>query len=142
MENAKNTVTVTLNGTHLTCPAGTVLGDLMQAGGHGHMPCGGHGKCGKCRVTVTGEVSDPTEDERRALSPEELANGIRLACRVTVLGDCTVTTTEQGRGQIVTHGAFPASMSGRAFDPSWGGCGVAIDIGTTTLATRLYDRGG
>ena len=142
MKNAKNTVTVTLNGTPLTCPAGTVLGDLMQAGGHGHMPCGGHGKCGKCRVTVTGEVSSPTEDEKRALTPEELAGGIRLACRVTVMGDCVVTTTEQGRGQIVTHGAFPASMSGRAFDPSWGGCGVAIDIGTTTLAARLYDRGG
>ena len=142
MENAKKTVTILLNGTPLTCPAGTVLGDLMQAGGHGHMPCGGHGKCGKCRVTVTGEVSDPTEDEKRALSPEELGGGIRLACRVTVLGDCAVTTTEQGRGQIVTHGAFPASMSGRTFDPVWSGYGAAIDIGTTTLAARLYGREG
>ena len=142
MENTRKTVTVLLNGTPLTCPAGTVLGDLMQAGGHGHMPCGGHGKCGKCRVTVTGEVSDPTEDEKRALSPDELAEGIRLVCRVTVLGDCTVTTAEQGRGQIVTHGAFPASMSGRTFDPAWSGYGAAIDIGTTTLAARLYDREG
>ncbi len=142
MEKTKNTVTVLLNGTPLTCPAGTVLGDLMQAGGHGHMPCGGHGKCGKCRVTVTGEVSDPTEDEKRALSPDELENGVRLACRVTVLGDCTVTTAEQGRGQIVTHGAFPASMSDKELDPSWSGYGVAIDIGTTTLAARLYGREG
>ena len=142
MENTRKTVTVLLNGTPLTCPVGTVLGDLMQAGGHGHMPCGGHGKCGKCRVTVTGEVSDPTEDEKRALTPEELAGGIRLSCRVTVLGDCAVTTTEQGRGQIVTHGAFPASMSGKTFDPAWSGYGVAIDIGTTTLAARLYDREG
>ena len=142
MENAKKTVTVLLNGTPLTCPAGTVLGDLMQAGGHGHMPCGGHGKCGKCRVTVTGEVSDPTEDEKRALSPDELGGGIRLACRVTVMGDCVVTTAEQGRGQIVTHGAFPASMSGRTFDPAWSGYGAAIDIGTTTLAARLYGREG
>ena len=142
MENAKKTVTVLLNGTPLTCPAGTVLGDLMQAGGHGHMPCGGHGKCGKCRVTVVGEVSDPTEDEKRALFPDELAEGIRLACRVRVLGDCAVTTAEQGRGQIVTHGAFPASMSDKELDPSWDGYGVAIDIGTTTLAARLYDREG
>lgn len=142
MEQSKKTVTVLLNGTPLTCPAGTVLGDLMQAGGHGHMPCGGHGKCGKCRVTVMGEVSDPTEDEKRALSPDELASGIRLACRVTVLGDCAVTTTEQGRGQIVTHGAFPASMSGKKFNPSWSGYGAAIDIGTTTLAARLYGREG
>ena len=142
MEQSKKMVTVLLNGTPLTCPAGTVLGDLMQAGGHGHMPCGGHGKCGKCRVTVTGEVSDPTEDEKRALSPDELGGGIRLACRVTVWGDCIVTTAEQGRGQIVTHGAFPASMSGKELDPAWSGYGVAIDIGTTTLAARLYGREG
>ncbi|MBP3571952.1 MAG: DUF4445 domain-containing protein [Clostridia bacterium] len=142
MEQNNKTVRVVWNGNPLTCPAGTVLGDLMQAGGHGHMPCGGHGKCGKCRVTVTGEVSDPTEDEKRALSPDELGGGIRLACRVTVMGDCVVTTAEQGRGQIVTHGAFPASMSGRTFDPAWRGYGVAIDIGTTTLAARLYGREG
>ena len=49
-------ITVTLNGIPHTCPAGTFLGNLMQSHGHGHMPCGGHGKCGKCRVTVTGAV--------------------------------------------------------------------------------------
>ena len=56
---------------------------------------GGHGKCGKCLATVTGDVSAPTEDEKRILAPEELAKGIRLACRVTVLGDCTAVTAEQ-----------------------------------------------
>ena len=142
MEQSKKTVTVLLNGTPLTCPAGTVLGELMQAGGHGHMPCGGHGKCGKCRVTGVGEVSAPTEDEKRALSPDELAGGIRLSCRVTVLGDCTVTAAEQGRGQIVTHGSFPPSMSRRPIAPAFSAYGAAMDIGTTTLAARLYDRAG
>ena len=142
MEQSKKTVKVVLNESPLTCPVGTVLGNLMQAGGHGHMPCGGHGKCGKCRVTVAGEVSPPTEDEQRALTPDELTQGIRLACRVTVLGDCTVTTAEQGRGQILTDGAFPFSMQGKEFCPSWGNYGVAMDIGTTTLAARLYNRGG
>ena len=144
MEQAKNTVTVivTLNGTAYSCPSGITLGDFMQSHGHGNMPCGGHGKCGKCRVTVAGEVSPPAEDEKRVLTAEELAQGIRLACRTTVLGDCTVTTAEQGRGQIVTEGAFPFSMQGARLNPSWGGYGVAIDIGTTTLAARLYDREG
>ena len=142
MEQSKKTVKAVLNGTPLTCPAGTVLGDLMQSGGHGHMPCGGHGKCGKCRVTVIGEVSPPTEDEQRALTPDELVQGIRLACRTTVLGDSTVTTAEQGRGQILTDGAFPFSMQSRAVRPGWSGYGAAIDIGTTTLAARLYDGAG
>ncbi len=135
-------VTVTLNGTPLSCPVNTSLGDLLQSHGHGHMPCGGHGKCGKCRVTVTGEVSAPTEDEKRALPPDELSAGIRLACRTSVLGDCTVTTDGERRGQIMIHGAFPVSMQGREINASWNDCGVAIDIGTTTLAARLYDRAG
>ena len=143
MEQIKQTAAVTLNGKAQVCPIGTTLSDLMQSHGHGHMPCGGHGKCGKCRATVTGEVSPPTEDEQRALPPDELAQGIRLACRVTVLGDCTVTTAaEQGRGQIVTHGAFPASMGKAPLTPVFEQYGAAIDIGTTTLAARLYDRGG
>ncbi len=142
MEQAKNMAVVTLNGTPHTCPIGTTLSDLMQVHGAGHMPCGGHGKCGKCRVTVTGEMSAPSEDEKRALSSEELAKGVRLACRVTVLGNCTATTAEQGKGQIVTDGRFPASMAARPLSPAFTGYGVAIDIGTTTLAARLYDTTG
>ena len=142
MEKMKQTATVTLNGKPLSCPVGTCLGDLLSHHGQGTMPCGGHGKCGKCLATVTGDVSAPTEDEKRILSPEELAKGIRLACRVTVLGNCTAVTAEQGKGQIITDGRFPASMTARPLSPAFEGYGVAIDIGTTTLAARLYDSAG
>ena len=142
MENINQTAVVMLNGKPISCPVGTCLGDLLSHHGQGTMPCGGHGKCGKCLATVTGEVSAPTEDEKRILSPEELAKGIRLACRVTVLGDCTAVTSEQGKGQIVTDGRFPASMAARPLSPAFTGYGVAIDIGTTTLAARLYDATG
>ncbi len=142
MENTKQTAVVTLNGVAYECPVGTSLGELMQQGGHGHMPCGGHGKCGKCLVTVTGEVSPPTEDERRVLSEDELAQGVRLACRTAVWGDCAVTTSEQGKGQIVVNGVFPSSMREREISPVFEKYGAAIDIGTTTLAMRLYDRDG
>lgn len=44
--------------------------------------CGGNGTCGKCRVRiVSGKVSDPTEEEKNFLSPDELKSGIRLACQ-------------------------------------------------------------
>ena len=142
MENTKQTALVTLNGVVHECPVGSFLGELMQEGGHGQMPCGGHGKCGKCRVTVSGAVSPVTEDERRALSEDELAAGVRLACRTAVLGDCTAYAAEQGKGQIVTNGVFPASVRSCAPTPTFEGYGVAIDIGTTTLAMRLYDRTG
>jgi uncharacterized 2Fe-2S/4Fe-4S cluster protein (DUF4445 family) len=107
------------------------------------MPCGGHGKCVKCRVTVAGKVSPPSDEEKRVLTADELARGVRLACRTAVLGDCTVTTRQtSGTEQIVTDGRFPASMQGSILAPSWTGYGVAIDIGTTTLAARLYDCAG
>ena len=140
------TVVVTLNGEAHDCPVGTTLGELMQGHGHGTMPCGGHGKCGKCRVTVAGDVTPPTEDEKKALTPAELAQGIRLACRTAALGDCTVTSAEQGGGQIVVDGTFPASvrasMQSGELSPAFAEYGAAVDIGTTTLAARLFDREG
>ena len=136
-------ITVILNGVAVPCQSGASLGDLLPAVGVGHMPCGGHGKCGKCRVTVQGKVSEPTDDERRALTPDELSRGIRLACRTTVWGDCTVVTDNEHRGgQIVTDGSFPASVGKRQVSPAFAGYGVAVDIGTTTLAARLYGVDG
>ena len=142
MERMQETATVVLNGKAQICPVGTSLGELLPALGVGHMPCGGHGKCGKCRIFVAGTVTPPSEAELRALSPDELADGIRLACRVTVLGDCTVTAAGQGGSRILTDGALPSSVSTTPPTPAFARCGVAVDIGTTTLAARLYDREG
>ncbi|MEG2435514.1 MAG: 2Fe-2S iron-sulfur cluster-binding protein, partial [Ruthenibacterium sp.] len=55
------------------------------------MPCGGKGRCGKCRVMASGRLSLPTAEERAALSEQELTNGVRLACCTRVLGDAHVT---------------------------------------------------
>ncbi len=51
-------------------------------------PCSGNGSCGKCRVKlVSGELESlPTSH----ISPEELAEGWRLACGSRVRGDVTV----------------------------------------------------
>ena len=136
-------VTVTLNGRPVICAVNTLLGDLLAGHEETSLPCGGHGTCGKCRVRVTGNVTPPSEDERKHLSVAELEDGIRLACRTRVLGDCTVTAAPtRGKGQIRTDGEFPASMRGGSVAPAWKGYGVAIDVGTTTLAARLYDVEG
>ncbi len=53
--------------------------------------CGGTGSCGRCIVQVLdGHVSEPTDSETTILSPEELAEGYRLACQTVPLGDCIV----------------------------------------------------
>ena len=104
----------------------------------GEMPCGGHGKCGKCKAKVTGEVNSLTESERSLLTEEEIQGGIRLLCQCYPTGDCTVLTEEKRPLTVLTEGkgAIPAS------DPMFSRFGIAIDIGTTTLAGRLYSHTG
>ncbi len=140
------TVTVTVNGRSTVCPVGTCLGDCLAMTGQGSRPCGGRGVCGRCRVTVMKQdsvaVTPPTEEERRHLTADKLAAGVRLACCTRVLGDCVVTTMAPSLGseQICAEGALPASLD--RLSPAFSDYGVAVDIGTTTLAARLYDASG
>ena len=54
-------------------------------------PCGGEGRCGKCKVLVSAQnIEPPTEAEGRLLSDEELSEGYRLACQTRVVDDMTV----------------------------------------------------
>ena len=59
---------VTINGVEKTVPEGTGIGSLLAGTGIMGMPCGGHGRCGKCRVKVTGKVSSLCDREKAFLS--------------------------------------------------------------------------
>ncbi len=88
--------------------------------------CGGKGVCGKCRV-----IPDPAESlgpltdaEHRLLSPEQLAEGQRLACQAVVRGDVRVTIPEQlmdsteVRGKDAIRGSYaPKPMVSRIHLP-------------------------
>ncbi len=105
----------------------------------GERPCGGHGKCGKCKYIIEGEKSPLTDTEREHLSESEISLGVRLSCLTYPLGDCVVRSIgESGGAQIATDGALPAIE----LKPSFSKYGAAIDIGTTTLAAKLYDASG
>jgi uncharacterized 2Fe-2S/4Fe-4S cluster protein (DUF4445 family) len=100
------------------------------------LPCGGKGRCLKCRVRVTGAVSEPSAREKALLTPDELAAGIRYACMAYALGDVTVTPlSAPAHGDVIlTEGIARAIRP----DP-WGRAhGLAIDIGTTTVAAYLH----
>ncbi len=111
--------------------AASRLGEVLSANGFEYQrPCGGRGACGKCAVAVSGAVSPPTESERRF--------GRRLACQITLLGDCEVTLPEseplrqiEQRTHTPPHDQLAEPMPGRY--------GAAVDIGTTTLAARLIE---
>ena len=128
-------ITVTVNGQSISAVSGLTLSEIVR----GEKPCGGHGKCGKCKVIATGDLSPLTEAERDILSADELGRHVRLACMTRVLGDCTVITeAAEETEQIVTDGALPEME----IQPIFSRYGVAMDIGTTTLAARLYDAAG
>lgn len=66
-------------------------------------PCGGHGKCGKCRVKASGMLSVPSEAERKLLSEEDFRNGIRLACETYIIGDAIISAVGE-TGTVMTDG--------------------------------------
>ncbi len=112
---------------HLSFSPPLLVADALTQLGlfHPH-PCGGRGSCGKCTVTLTGEVSAP--------NAAELAAGCRLSCQATLLGDATVTIAAPTTMVIET--AFAAAYR---FSTQAHGLGAAVDIGTTTVALTLVD---
>ena len=59
---------VSINGVIRKTQSGTLLSELLDI----DMPCGGHGKCGKCKVKVSGEVSMLSDVEKSKLTPSEI----------------------------------------------------------------------
>ena len=128
-------IKVIANGNSVLVGSGTLLSDAL----HMEKPCGGHGRCGKCKVIARGELSPLSEAERTLLSAQEISEGIRLACMTSVFGDCEVfLDTDSEKSRIVSDGYLPAFT----LKPTFSKYGVAIDIGTTTLAARMFDAQG
>ncbi len=118
-------------------------------------PCGGKGSCGGCRVRYEGGAPAPSEKERRVLKEEELRGGIRLACASVPQEDSRVVlftkktermralASEQRKGEPEGQerlagsaseqgGGMPEGQAGSAY-------GIAVDIGTTTIAMSLLE---
>lgn len=92
----------------------TLLSALRRAGISIPAACGGRGKCGKCRVSVN-SVS-------------------RLACKTVPFDGDIVTLPETSGGMILTDTVdIPAAASCET------GYAAAVDLGTTTVAVRLYE---
>ncbi len=87
----------------------------LLEGVHINASCGGTGACGKCKVAIEGEF----EGGRSAkLSESDYGAGLRLACRVEVMGDLAVTIPEESRigdSAALTHERRPGP--GRVLTP-------------------------
>lgn len=92
----------------------TLLAALRKAGFSVPAACGGRGKCGKCRVKINGVQ--------------------RLACKVIPSDGDTVELPEAAAGAILTD-----TVSIAAPKAAQSGIAAAVDLGTTTVAVRIYD---
>ncbi|MDP6339017.1 MAG: ASKHA domain-containing protein [Candidatus Marinimicrobia bacterium] len=95
-------------------------------------PCGGHARCRGCRVWIKQGHLPVTEPQKNILDDDELNKGWRLACQGSVQNDLTIEL-DQWKSDVLSDG------SNFHFSPM-DGLGIAIDLGTTTLAAQLVDR--
>ncbi len=73
--------------------AGTDLMEVMNDAGVEHdFPCGGMGRCGKCRLKISHGLNPPTAREKEILNAGEIEDGVRLACLTKVQNDMVVVT--------------------------------------------------
>ncbi len=127
-----------------TEPGQTLLEALVESGVLLRADCGGRGRCGKCKIRII--EPDNTDSEGKlpdsgVLSREEIADGYRLGCRVDVLGDMTVDIPESSmltpevaqKGPTTLPDTIPVSRTPSA------PYGIAVDLGTTTIALYLCD---
>ncbi len=83
--------------------------------------CGGMGVCGKCRVLVhpKANFSSPTQAELDVLTPDQMADGYRLACQARAIGRGTVTIPDtlaensEARGKTGIAGSYPVDAMTR-----------------------------
>lgn len=111
------------------------LADVLKENGIPmSMPCGGDGRCGRCRVQFLSGAPEAGEADRRHFTKEELSSGWRLGCLAQLAGECRILIpdSEEDMESAVSFAGMPVP----ALKEGWG---IGIDIGTTTIALALVD---
>lgn len=106
----------------------TLISELIRESAFS-MPCGGKGTCLKCKVKAEGDISPLSELEEKALSVKEKADGIRLACQAKIKSG-KIILTDNFMKKTAVNGEI---LIGK------GKKGIAVDIGTTTVAAYYYN---
>ena len=100
--------------------------------------CAGRGTCGKCKVQFLEGCPIPTKEDENFFTEEELANGWRLACKAIIQRECVVSIKMSGEEKyaVVTEYASERKSQQSAEKSYYG---IAVDIGTTTIAMQLLE---
>lgn len=115
-----------------------LLDAIRRSGLYLDSPCGGRGTCGKCLVKVKGSLSSMEKKEEDFIKTAGLdIKNHRLACFTHIKGDCEAFLNEEY--QIEVEKSFLGNKPEQESIYSGDSVGVAVDIGTTTVAVSLYD---
>ncbi len=117
-------------GVNLDVEYGTQLREVLFPYGV-EFPCGGIGECTGCRIRLLTGALPVTDAQENVFSPEELQDGWRLACCCEANEDLVIELGRMETPVLADNSEFP-------FKPQEG-YGIAIDLGTTTLAGQLVD---
>ncbi len=98
--------------------------------------CGGIGKCGKCKIRVIAGDLPITDADRELFSEEELMEGMRLACKAYPMEPVTIELLmkKEDAFQVVTEHTLEEEREELNIFEYYG---IAVDIGTTTIALQL-----
>jgi uncharacterized 2Fe-2S/4Fe-4S cluster protein (DUF4445 family) len=148
----------------LSGEAGDSLLEILQRGDISiTVPCGGRGICGKCKVQVIEGEIPPSKEDIKFFTKEEIEEGYRLACHAYPKISCAIKVILQREEfEVLTTIEMPeGSRTRKILEDSEGfetrkvlekseeqkdiensediNYGIAIDIGTTTIAMQLIE---
>jgi uncharacterized 2Fe-2S/4Fe-4S cluster protein (DUF4445 family) len=114
----------------MTLPDGASLRQALEPRGV-EFPCGGRGHCHGCQVRIVEGALRATALDEQVLTHADLAAGWRIACRHQVTADVALQVAQW---ETPLADATPGSPQSPRED-----LGIAIDLGTSTLAGQLVD---
>lgn len=117
----------------------SILDALMKQESSYTAVCGGTGKCGKCKIRVM-EGSLPVNSfDEKCFSEEELAAGMRLSCKAYPIDPVTVMLNFKGEADFMVVSDYEKEKQSDLQMNENDEFGIAIDIGTTTIAVQLLN---
>ncbi|MBZ0257554.1 ASKHA domain-containing protein [bacterium] len=129
-EAASVQITLQPQGRSLRVPLGAPLQEALFLSGV-EFPCGGKGLCRGCRIRLLNGNLPITPIQTERLSEDELRQGWRLACQCRAESDLTLEIAQWDMAVLSDDHAVE-------FIPH-PGFGVAVDLGTTTIAAQLLN---
>lgn len=115
----------------------TILDTLQREWPDYSAVCGKRGSCGKCRVRILEGQVLPSPEDRDYFTEDELKAGWRLSCKAYPLTGCELEASfgEEDFAVVTMGEELKASLPKEHVS----GYGIAMDMGTTTLAAQLLE---